>query len=1710
MARPVSPTSTGPAGPQFEAQVGASYLLALLVGAEPRGLPGMVIDRVEFQRASEGRPLDDIIVHAHAASGTPAILEIQVKRGVTFSPSDKVFADIVREIAAAANKPEFWSSRYELAIATAKISKKLSGSYQDVLTWARQIGCATTFMNRINRRGSSNPDMRSFVETFRNRLQEAGVPHDDERVWHLLRRLQIFFFDFTAPGSADELLSRDRASQTLHPDDSSHASTLWNILVELALGIAASGGDRDRNHLIKDLSEKPFRLLGERRHTSARARLAEESQSALDDIGATINGVMLIRDERLSQIRSQLDLGRYVEIRGDSGVGKSALLKHLAQQLSLESRIVVLSPNRTKPRGWSAMRADLGFDGTAREFLADLAGNGATTLFIDNLDHFSSEERLTVVDLVRAATDIPGVAIVATVRTSFGTDEPNWLPENFLDRLGRVAPVVIDELNNSEVEELCHAAPQLSSLLADSHPARPVARNLFRLARLAIRGNDEGSPRTEAEMAKQWWQSADGSPDSSRRERTRILRSLVERIIVDGEPLDGRDSPPTAIDALISSGTLRDLGGDKVAFRHDVLAEWGVGCLLSSHSEVIETLPLNRPSSALLARGMELSARIILEEDEDSIRWQKLLERLSLKEVHGSWRRAVLLALVRTEGAADVLTKVSPVLLTDRARLLREIIRTVRAVDVIPAADVLATAVKDPSLIPSHINMPRGPSWPRLILWLFQHSESIPAAAIPDIVDLYTDWSLWGFGTDPLTPLLMQWIYRWLINAETAGDIDQPRNMPTLFVGGLDGVNLSDLESNLRTAFVLFCDRTPSLAISYLQAVMGRRRNEETVSSILKFSGKLGQAAPVQLAELTASALTPHNEEERDVVIGRSPFTWIDTEFSPASPSQGPFFDLLTHAPQQGLSLIRRLVDHAITFHTRGRPYGSNVFEIELPEGKRLFPWKQSYGWSRGWGQSFTVSCALMALEAWAHKRIEAGESFNAVLRDVLGTGDTPAAYLLIVVDLLISHWPASRQGAVPFLTCPELLCFDRQRWGRDTVPVPDFFGVDRLNRERNPHVLATLDGLKARPSRRISLDNLLVEYSVDTPQDLHEKLVILLRNAQQRLGPYAENADLGDPAFMAIHAGNLINAGNYTNVQIPLRDGRTVSGLQYVPPETERLHMERLTHTRSNNANTINMQLAISAALDNQTQSSADFAQRAVEWAQTATSLQATEEEGDSGLHEQAVVGAAMIIMRDGTFQSRESYRDWAQITFRTALRKDNDAVHRVRGGIKFNPMAMAFAGMAYGLDGGFTVDGVRELLMNVDRPAAAHGFIAVAPTLEALDDRLPRSILRCAMAGCIQPVQRWDESEGQRTEQERIHRQMIESATAAEISWLFEGAEEPTWQAPPLKKPRTRRRSSPSTGGSRARPTEGEVAIEKFDYQVAALWLQGASRLPDIPSKAWIKTIVSLYADWTWVANGRGLKLTEDVRSKPHEWNRIYLTLLARTLIGANETTIDRVALEPLASLPDESFFDTITNFQRVVDEVFFNDQSLEVSIAVHIRSRLAEKLKARNGWIWFIRRRSSVELHLGPSIATLFFNQGGSYEPATAYLLPPAIDRLIPFLPILEPLAIEGASPFVAKLTLNLLEVSPQSAHFAFLLKIAGAWLSVFPTATDFWINHDIGRRVCILIDTARRKWPELLTSNQSLRDQVDRILPALTRLGVAEAARLEQNLAESTSA
>jgi hypothetical protein len=536
------------------------------------------------------------------------------------------------------------------------------------------------FSARLARPGAGNGPMRKFVETFRKNLAECGGKSDDESAWLLLRRLKILVFDFTASGSASIELMQERAVSALHPSQADRANEFWTSLTYLSLELASSGGEMSRDSLVGEL-KKTFHLANHRINFQAIAKLAEDSELALLDIEGRVSGVRLLREKRIDAVRNALESKRYVEIRGEAGVGKSGFLRHFAEELGTESPVLIFSPNRTIPGGWGKFRDSIGYDGTCRELLTDLSLSGSAILFIDNLDFFSTDARSTVNDFVRTAATVPGVSVIATARTDFGHIEPSWLPKEELALLGKAAPVFIADLDDGEVAELCKGAIRLSRLLADSHPAKAIVRKLFRLSRLVNRDEDQPWPATEMEMATQWWAHADGREDGLLRDRRRVLHSMAEHYLTSIEPYHGRGEPAAALESLIKSGTLRELQLDRVAFRHDVLREWAVGNLLAGAPDLISKMPIAKRARLDLERGIELAGRVSIEKAADAAAWLTILGPVSQSSVHETWRRAVLLSLVRSEISPRVVRTAAPVLLAEDAFLLRDLVRYVLAVE---------------------------------------------------------------------------------------------------------------------------------------------------------------------------------------------------------------------------------------------------------------------------------------------------------------------------------------------------------------------------------------------------------------------------------------------------------------------------------------------------------------------------------------------------------------------------------------------------------------------------------------------------------------------------------------------------------------------------------------------------------------------------------------------------------------------------------------------------------------------------------------------------------------------------------------------------------------------------------------------------------------------------------------------------------------------
>jgi hypothetical protein len=690
------PSATGAAGSQFEARVGAFYLLALLGGTEPRGLPGATVQTVAFQQYASGRPLDDVIVEARNPDGSAAVLEIQAKRGLTFTASDSEFADVVRRMWAAVQKPEFKTETYELAVAIARTTTRIEMACQEVLHWARQLPNGSAFIAHIEREGFASSDMRSFVQVFRTNLGAIGAPTDDEAVWRLLRHFQILVFDFESPGSDYDHRAREKARSVLTPQDAGRASDLWSVLIDLAGAHARAGGAATYADVAKQLTEKNgFHLAGTVDLRPVTSRLNNATSDALEEIKDQVGGVRLSRSNLTEQAYNALETYRVVQIVGSPGVGKSAVMKHLVERVGTEGSTIVLRRGRIIRGGWLQMANALQCTATRERLFNELGCTGSATLFIDNVDQIeNADEWSTVSDLLNGVARSPGWNVVVTA----GIGNEDWksrLPAAI--KSSGIATIEVEPLSGAEAAILSEENAALGALLESGHPAERIARNLFYLSRMVelSAGQAQVSALTsEIELARLWWRFGGGqAEDSGRLARLRILRELARRTIADPSRTAFNVDvfePSTASDLLQFDSLREETKGSTIAFRHDVLRDWAVGFLLHEEPSILSGMSKDQPLSAALARGVEIAARLALESDQTGALWLELLASAEVANAHGSWKRPVLLALPRSEQAITLLMRLEAILVKDRGRILSEIIKLMLAIDSEPIAKFIA------------------------------------------------------------------------------------------------------------------------------------------------------------------------------------------------------------------------------------------------------------------------------------------------------------------------------------------------------------------------------------------------------------------------------------------------------------------------------------------------------------------------------------------------------------------------------------------------------------------------------------------------------------------------------------------------------------------------------------------------------------------------------------------------------------------------------------------------------------------------------------------------------------------------------------------------------------------------------------------------------------------------------------------------------------
>ena len=1395
----------------------------------------------------------------------------------------------------------------------------------------------------------------------------------------------------------------------------------------------------------------------------------------------------------MAHLNTALDEHRFVELNGGPGVGKSGVLKLVAERVGREAQLIVLDPVSTPTGGWLSFAQAVGVPGTAREFFNDLAASGGGLIVIDGLEMFADlGRRRTVNELLREAATVPGFTVVAAARSNDDVSTNRWIADDVIDAFGGIQSVSIGELTDEEVETLSDKTPELRAILAPGHPAASISRNLYRLSRL-LKVPVSAEIRTEAALASQWWASADNSASESVRAGQRIIAELAEIGLAGGSMLELREDSASR-SHLTRSLTLIEVRRDQFAFYHDVLRDWGIGNLIHEDHARLSGIDLTVPASPRVARGIEIAARLALEASRDCTRWLSLLGRLSPTGAHSSWRRHGLLAIVRSEVGPDLLERCSKALLTRGGPLFAELVTMIAAVDTISIAKLYASMqVVTDKPVPKSLRTITTGTGHRLLMWVLAHANEIPVQAIGAAVDLVGIQIQLLLILPKLASSTTTMLFNWLRQLDVReAHVTIPTDATAERMGSSVRRRMVD---DLRTMALLLSAQSPDDAKAYLREI-DAERDTHKVKAIRQFSTALVSAAPAELADLIANSLTK-KRRRRTSSNGMSDdraFNHADTDYLPASPAQPPFLELLLASPRDGLALVRRLVSAAIEFHSGGAESGGDGFTLVFDDGPRFFPWSQTYFWSRDQAREYSAASALKALEAWGHHRLDCGEPVSAVLVDILGPVGSCAAYLLVAVDVLISHFPSARSALVPFLANPELLATERHRGGHDQTD-----GGGRLAFGKEPSGRVTLADLRAKPSRRTTLEDVLPAFLSDDPTS--EVLRNRLRTAVDRLGPYEDNAGFGDPSFMGRYAQNILNSENWVEVE---------GGRDYRSPPEEAAHLKRLGESHASFVRESETEARIQLAIDGSKYATPATARDAVEHA--GGDLPDDSDTDPLKSRSTRLITTAMLVARDGDDELLEAREDWVREVIRRALAEETDRYSGSNDRLHFNRPALGTLGLLHlWRRRGLKSD--RDALVSVaarrDR-AGLPAFAAALPMIADQDPRLLKAGMRAAFAGY---VWRWhphneDGAVQKRFEEERDS--AVRAAVVAEIAWL-DGAKEPAWPAFPNEEP-TLCASSRIQVSERSEANLGDEVLEEFaesgatiraDSRSAAQWLQ---LLTGANGKRfdWGSEIVRAYDNWSARINGAKRPAEAEVDRSPSEWNAQFYALFAETLMDAAPDQFG-VLVEQVIALPDQPFGNVAETLLHAADVLYFNDASRSPERPVELRARMATRTMALRRWRYnYSPGDLSIDYDTGGIVAKILLNTHDPFRGTRSYLVPAVADRLDPLLGPMRSLQAGGPTSFVALCTMNMLLVAPRARHLDFVLVAVEAWFERLPLDPGLWVTMGIGRKVVEWFEAATVEDPGLLGPAHPQRGRIDHVLGHLVSVGIAEAHELEKRV------
>jgi hypothetical protein len=715
---PATLRSTSGAGFEFEDLISA-WLLVKMLSGEPAPAIGGIGTQVQAQVSTLGWHIDDLLLTTQGSVEVSGRLAVSAKGNLQVTASG-LPADFVKRAWKQwrdAQSP-FNKLSDGLALVTLGTNRVFDPTWREV-----KNACFGSDPKLALSRIRSNPNQSKVFNSVKNPDQKGSSASDEETI-ELIRRLHVLPVDLQLAYSETKNQAIAQCRRVITSGDLTEAENLWQRLVNEAMEVRLRQGTLT----LQDLWSKLRKKFNLRQHADFE-RDWEMLSSITSDYKARIetelpSGYSVPRAEEKSKLEAEISTSTATVLFGESGSGKSALVKNVLDTQLGGWTQVWFGPDELMTALSAARRGTLPLGHELTQVLSATA-NPNNVLVIDSAERIDPGEFVVIRQLIEAVLAPTEKADDRAWRVVIITQPQG---EGALAILGgrQIGRMELEPLRNSEVKLALSALSSLSWLTGQDETVA-VLTNLKTLAWAVKAGTALGSNATSlashAAIADSLWSYWTGDrPD---------VQALMMRLAKREAEFE-RSFPLTTLDPVDTvTFTQRpdrlplrlNQRTRRVEFEHDLAADWArFQFLKQSWTDTSQwTVFAENP---LWTNSLRILGQFLLRQQiTHGTAWDAAFKTVSCAQLHMAGN-ILLDALCMDPEAERLLTERADLLLADDAKHLSNLLIRFHHIATVPAGKV-----SDPSWLNLYMEAQyRSPviaRWPPVLRFLISQRERL-------------------------------------------------------------------------------------------------------------------------------------------------------------------------------------------------------------------------------------------------------------------------------------------------------------------------------------------------------------------------------------------------------------------------------------------------------------------------------------------------------------------------------------------------------------------------------------------------------------------------------------------------------------------------------------------------------------------------------------------------------------------------------------------------------------------------------------------------------------------------------------------------------------------------------------------------------------------------------------------------------------------------